>query len=114
MVRMAHQPVEAVEARDLRVLAEVEDLEELLPAEAVALETQEAMAAPEALVVLAAQEVQQVVCRHRGQLRHQQWQLGGRTRDFWRNRPDLMAKLRSGASGDCDSRATWVLVMMPL
>ena len=103
MVRMAHLPVEAVEARDQRV-QEVED-SEVLPAKAVALE---------ALVVLAAQEVQQVVCRHRGQLRHQQWQLGGRTRDFWRNHPDLMAKLRSGASGDCDSRATWVLAMMPL
>ena len=111
---MAHPPVEAVDSRDLRVLAEVEVVEDFLPAEEMALETLEAMAAPEALVVLAAQEVQQVVCRHRGQLRHQQWQLGGRTRDFWRNHPDLMAKLRSGASGDCDSRATWVLAMMPL
>jgi len=99
MVRMAHLPVEAVAARDRRVLAEVEDLE-VLPAEAVAMETQEAMAAPEALAVLAAQEVQQVVCPHRGQLRHQRRQLGGLTPDSWRSHPALMARLRSGASGD--------------
>ena len=100
---MAHLPVEAVVARDRRVLTEVDDLE-VLPAVtvamSVAMEAQEAMAAPDALAVLAAQEVQQVVCPHRGQLRHQRRQLGGRTPDSWRSHPDLMAKLRCGASGD--------------
>ena len=83
---------------DRRVLVEVEDLE-VLPAEMVVMAV--AMEAKEAMVAMAAaQEVQQVVCPHRGQLRHQRRQLGGRTPDSWRSHPDLMAKLRSGASGD--------------
>ena len=87
---------------DRRVLVEVEDLE-VLPAEKVAMEVaMEAMAALAALAVQEAQEVQesQEVCPHRGQLRHQRRQLGGLTPDSWRSHPALMARLRSGASGD--------------
>ena len=93
LVQMVQQPVETVAAMDRPALAEVEDLE-------VHPVATSAMAA--AMAALAAQEAQDSLedCPRLGHPCPHQQDPGGQTPDSWRSHLALMARLRSGASGD--------------